>query len=390
MAMQVDILDRDMYQRDPFPTLDWIRRNEPVYRDVNGIWALTKIDDIRWAERQPTLFSSAKVGSRPNGQPQPSMIDSDDPSHANQRRGVARGFGPRQMAAYETHVREVARALVDAVIDKGSCDIVADIAKPLPMTLIGEMLGADPSEYDWLQHLSDVMITGADDPKYVTDEVINAAVEFYTYTTKAMEARRGGTGDDLISKFMTPLDDGTVMDDAHVIGNALLLLVGGNETTRNVIAGGLEALIRRPDQMAIARRSPEDLERAIEECLRWVTPIVNMVRVTTRDVEVRGVTIPEGSQVLMHYTAANRDEDHFDRPGEFDVTRDPNPHISFGWGPHLCLGASLARLELKIVYTEVLSRLSDLRFASPDFVPEYGHASFVRGMKSLPVTFRAN
>lgn len=388
--MRVDILDRDMYQRDPFPTLEWIRRNEPVYRDVNGIWALTKIDDIRWAERQPTLFSSAKVGSRPNGQPQPSMIDSDDPSHANQRRGVARGFGPRQMAAYETHVREVARALVDAVIDKGSCDIVADIAKPLPMTLIGEMLGADPSEYDWLQHLSDVMITGADDPKYVTDEVINAAVEFYTYTTKAMEARRGGTGDDLISKFMTPLDDGTVMDDAHVIGNALLLLVGGNETTRNVIAGGLEALIRRPDQMAIARRSPEDLERAIEECLRWVTPIVNMVRVTTRDVEVRGVTIPEGSQVLMHYTAANRDEDHFDRPGEFDVTRDPNPHISFGWGPHLCLGASLARLELKIVYTEVLSRLSDLRFASPDFVPEYGHASFVRGMKSLPVTFRAN
>lgn len=385
--MRVDILDRDMYQRDPFPTLDWIRRNEPVYRDVNGIWALTKIDDIRWAERQPTLFSSAKVGSRPNGQPQPSMIDSDDPSHANQRRGVARGFGPRQMAAYETHVREVARALVDAVIDKGSCDIVADIAKPLPMTLIGEMLGADPSEYDWLQHLSDVMITGADDPKYVTDEVINAAVEFYTYTTKAMEARRGGTGDDLISKFMTPLDDGTVMDDAHVIGNALLLLVGGNETTRNVIAGGLEALIRRPDQMAFARRSPEDLERAIEECLRWVTPIVNMVRVTTRDVEVRGVTIPEGSQVLMHYTAANRDEDHFDRPGEFDVTRDPNPHISFGWGPHLCLGASLARLELKIVYTEVLSRLSDLRFAAPDFVPEYGHASFVRGMKSLPVTF---
>ena len=388
--MRVDILDRDMYQRDPFPTLDWIRRNEPVYRDVNGIWALTKIDDIRWAERQPTLFSSAKVGSRPNGQPQPSMIDSDDPSHANQRRGVARGFGPRQMAAYETHVREVARALVDAVIAKGSCDIVADIAKPLPMTLIGEMLGADPSEYDWLQHLSDVMITGADDPKYVTDEVINAAVEFYTYTTKAMEARRGGTGDDLISKFMTPLDDGSVMDDAHVIGNALLLLVGGNETTRNVIAGGLEALIRRPDQMAIARRSPEDLERAIEECLRWVTPIVNMVRVTTRDVEVRGVTIPEGSQVLMHYTAANRDEDHFDRPGEFDVTRDPNPHISFGWGPHLCLGASLARLELKIVYTEVLSRLSDLCFVAPDFVPEYGHASFVRGMKSLPVTFRAN
>lgn len=385
--MQVDILDRDMYQGDPYPTLAWIRNNQPVYRDINGIWALTKIDDIRWAERQPTLFSSGAIGSRPNGQAQPSMIDSDDPSHADQRRGVARGFGPRQMSAYETHVREVARALVDAVIDKGSCDIVTDIAKPLPMTLIGEMLGADPSEYDWLQNLSDEMITGADNPKYVTDDVINAAVEFYTYTTKAMEARRDNPGDDLISKFMTPLDDGTVMDDAHVIGNALLLLVGGNETTRNVIAGGLEAMIRRPEQMAIARRSPEDLERAIEESVRWVTPIINMVRVTTQDVEVRGVTIPAGSQVLMHYTAANRDEDHFERADEFDVTRGSNAHISFGWGPHLCLGASLARLELRIIYTEIFERMDNLAFADPGFVPEYGHASFVRGMKSLPVTF---
>ena len=387
--MRVDILDRDMYQNDPYPTLEWIRRNEPVYRDVNGIYALTKIDDIRLAERQPQIFASGIIGSRPNGMPQPSMIDSDDPSHADQRRSVARGFGPRQMTAYQTHVEDVARQLVDAVVSKGSCDIVADIAKPLPMTLIGEMLGADPSEYDWLQHLSDVMITGADDPKYVTDDVVNAAIEFYGYATKAMEARRANPGADLISKFMSPLDDGTVMDDGHVIGNALLLLVGGNETTRNVIAGGLEALIRRPDQMAIARRSPEDLERAIEECIRWVTPIINMVRVTTEDVEMRGVTIPKGSQVLMHYTAANRDEDHFDRPHEFDVTRDPNPHITFGWGPHLCLGASLARLELKIVYTEILGRLNDIAFADAGFTPQYGHASFVRGMKSLPVTFRA-
>lgn len=386
--MQVDILDRDMYQNDPFPTLAWIRQNQPVYRDINGLYALTKIEDIRLAERQPQIFASGIIGSRPNGMAQPSMIDSDDPSHADQRRGVARGFGPRQMTAYQSHVEAVARQLVDAVIDKGSCDIVADIAKPLPMTLIGEMLGADPSEYDWLQHLSDVMITGADDPKYVTDEVVTAAIDFYTYTTKAMKARRDNPGDDLISKFMSPLDDGTVMDDAHVIGNALLLLVGGNETTRNVIAGGLEALIRRPDQMAIARRSPEDLERTIEECVRWVTPIVNMVRVTTQDVEMRGVTIPEGSQVLMHYEAANRDEDVFDRPDEFDVTRSPNPHISFGWGPHLCLGASLARLELRTIYNEIFNRMDDIAFADPAFTPQYGHASFVRGMKSLPVTFR--
>lgn len=387
--MQVDILDRDLYQNDPYPTLEWIRQNQPVYRDVNGTWALTKIDDIRTAERQATIFASGIIGSRPNGDPQPSMIDSDDPSHADQRRVVARGFGPRQMAAYKDHVEDVARSLVDAIIDKGRCDVVADIARPLPMTLIGEMLGADPSEYERLQGWSDAMIAGADDPKYVTDEVVTAAFDFYGYITGVMEQRRTAPGDDLVSKFMFAADGGVEMDDAHVIGNSLLLLVGGNETTRNVIAGGLEAMIRRPDQMAIARRSPEDLDRAIEECLRWVTPIVNMARITTQDVEIRGITIPKGAQVLMHYTAANRDEDVFADAHSFDVTRDPNPHISFGWGPHLCLGASLARLELKSIYTEMFNRLDDFAFADADFTPEYGHASFVRGMKSLPITFTA-
>jgi cytochrome P450 family 142 subfamily A polypeptide 1 len=163
--------------------------------------------------------------------------------------------------------------------------------------------------------------------------------------------------------------------------------VGGNETTRNVITGGLEAMIRNPEQMAIARRSPEDLERAIEECLRWVTPIINMVRVTTEDVEIRGVKIPKGSQVIMNYTAANRDEDMFVEPHTFDVTRSPNPHIAFGWGPHLCLGASLARLELRSIYTELFKQTNTIEFTDPNYQPVYSHASFVRGIQSLPVKF---
>jgi len=388
--MRIDILDRDWYQRGPFAELAWIRANEPVYCDVNGMWALTKLEDVRNAERQPQIFSNAINGSRPNGAAQPSMIDSDDPSHADQRRIVARGFTPRQMKAYEDHVREVSRQLVDAVIERGSCDVVADIARPLPMTLIGEMLGAPESDYDRLQHWSDRMIAGSDKAEYVTEDVMNAALEYYAYITEVMEDRRRSPGDDLVSKFMQGGPDGEgALDDAHVVGNALLLLVGGNETTRNVIVGGLEALIRRPEQFEWARRSPANLETAIEEMLRWVTPIVNMVRTTTRDVEVRGVTIPEGSQVLMHYMAANRDEDVFHDAHDFDATRDPNPHIAFGWGPHLCLGATLARLELKSIYTEMFARLTDFRFASPDFEPEYSHASFVRGIQSLPIEFRA-
>lgn len=387
--MRIDVLDRDWYQRGPFAELAWIRANEPVYCDVNGMWMLSKHEDVRWAERQPQIFSSATNGSRPNAAPQPSMIDADDPSHADQRRIVARGFGPRQMKAYEEHVVEVSRQLVDAVIARGECDVVADIARPLPMTLIGEMLGAPESDYEKLQTWSDRMIAGSDKVENVTEDVMNAAFEYYAYITEVMEERRARPGDDLVSKFMHGGGEGESLDDAHVVGNALLLLVGGNETTRNVIAGGFEALIRRPDQLAWAAASPENLAVAMEEMLRWVSPINQMNRTTTYDVEVRGVTIPAGSQVLMHYLSANRDEDVFERADEFDARRTPNPHIAFGWGPHLCLGASLARLELTSIFREMLSRLKNVRFADPSFEPEYSHASFVRGIHSLPIRFDA-
>lgn len=390
MHTDIDLLDRDMYQRGPFDTLAWIRANRPVFCDRRGMWALTKLEDIRWAERQPALFSSAVNGSRPNGAAQPSMIDADDPEHARQRRIVARGFTPRQMAAYESHVVAVARHLVDSVVKKGTCDIVADIAKPLPMTLIGEMLGAPESDYDRLQTWSDRMIDGSDGPENVTEDVMNAAFDYYGYISTVIEERKSSPGDDLVSKFVTAAEEGDdVLDDAHVVGNALLLLVGGNETTRNVIAGGIEALLRRPEQMRYAQASPENLERAVEEALRWVTPIINMNRTTTQDVTVRETVIPAGSQVLMHYLSANRDEEIFDRPDEFDASRHPNPHIAFGWGPHLCLGANLARLELRAVYREVLTRLSNLRLADADFEPTYSHSSFVRGIQSLPVAFDA-
>ncbi len=382
------LLDRDLYAGDPHPFFAALRAHEPVYQDETGLWALTKLDDIKWAERQPGVFSSAQ-GSRPNGTPQPSMIDSDDPLHADQRRIVQRGFTPRQMAAYEDHVREVARRLVDRVVDRGGCDIVADIAKPLPMTLIGEMLGAPESDYDRLQHWSDQMIDGADGPEHVTDQVITAAFEYHQYISEVIAERKANPGDDLVSKLVHADVDGEAMSDERVIGNALLLLVGGNETTRNVITGGLDALLRNPDQLAHTMAHLDDVTTTVEECLRWVTPIVNMNRVTTRDVEVRGVTIPEGSQVLMCYVSANRDEDVFDDPFRFDVTRNPNPHLAFGWGPHLCLGAALARLEIRVILTELLSRVTDLRLVDPDASPVYSHSSFVRGIQSLPVEFRA-
>ncbi len=380
------LLDRDLYQTGPDEAFTWLRANAPVYCDPEGTWGLFLHEDVTWAERQPTVFTNAR-GSRFRGQPQPSMIDTDDPFHAAQRRLVAKGFGPRQMAQYETHVQEVARTLVDRIAPLGRCDVVEDIAKPLPMTLIGELLGADESDHDRLQHWSDVMLTGSDLGGDPDAEVMQAAFDYYEYAAAAIASRREHPRDDLITTLVHGDVDGEPMEYGRVVGNTLLLLVGGNETTRNVITGGVDALLRHPDQRDVLLAGLDDVTGAVEECLRWVTPIVNMQRYTTEDVEVRGVTIPADSPVMLSYTSANRDERVFDDPFRFDITRSPNRHIAFGFGPHLCLGASLARLEIRTMLTELFRRLPDLRLADPEQVPEYSHSTFVRGIQHLPVEF---
>ncbi len=384
--MKIGLLDRDMYQSGPHEAFAWLRANEPVYHDESGdIWGLTLHEHIVWAQRQPTLFSNS-AGSRPNGIPQASLIDADDPSHQQARRVVAKGFMPRQMAAYEHHVVDVTRQLIDRVADSGHANVVTDFAKPLPMTLIGEMLGAPASDFEKLQRWSDQMITGADDPARISDDVVNAAIEYYMYAAEAVAQRKVEPRDDLLSLLVAAESKGTI-DNEQVIANTLLLLVGGNETTRNVITGGVYALLRHPEQLAWLQAHPEGINNAVEECLRWVTPLVNMNRITTADVTVGGMTIPAGKQVLMCYISANRDEKVFAQPHEFDIRRSPNQHVAFGFGPHFCLGSSLARLEIRVMVTELITRLPGLRLADPAMVPTYSHSSFVRGIQSLPVVF---
>jgi cholest-4-en-3-one 26-monooxygenase len=384
--MDITLLDRDLYANGPDDAFTWLRANAPVYCDAEGTWGLTLHEDIAWAERQPAIFSNAK-GSRFRGTPQQSMIDTDDPFHAAQRRLVAKGLGPRQMVKYEAHVQEVARKLVDRIAHRGHCDLVEDIAKPLPMTLIGEMLGADEADYDRLQHWSDVMLTGSDGAVHKNDATMKAAMEYYQYADAVVAERRERPQDDLISTLIHGDVDGEPMTHERVVGNALLLLVGGNETTRNVITGGVHALLTNPDQRDLLLANLDDVTGAVEECLRWVTPILNMQRWTTEDVEVRGVTIPAESSVMMCYNSANRDERVFDDPFRFDITRSPNRHIAFGFGPHLCLGASLARLEIRTILTELFRRLPDLRLADPDAALTYSHSTFVRGIHELHVEF---
>ena len=382
----INLLDRSFYAGDPYPGYAWLRAEAPVYHDDStGLWALSRHADVLWAERSTSVLSSA-LGSRPGRQPQPTMIDSDDPVHTRRRRVVSRGFTPRRVADHEAHLRAVVTELIDAVAPLGTCDLVADLAAPLPMRMIAELLGVPASDGPRLQHWSDQLISAADDPAYRTDAVMEAALEWAAYASAIVTDRRAAPQEDLMSLLVGESDEDGLSHE-ELIGEALLLLVGGNETTRNVISGGMEALMRHPDQMARLAADPTGIPLAVEECLRWVTPIINMARTTTADVEIRDTVIPAGEQVLLLYAAANRDEAVFDEPERFDTSRSPNNHVSFGFGTHFCLGAALARLEIKVMLEEVLTRLPDMALEAPSDPVPRTPSSFIRGIPSMRVVF---
>ncbi len=385
--MKINLLDRAMYSGDPEPQYAWLRDNAPVYHDdESGLWALTKHEDVVWAEAHPQLLSSAS-GSRPHTPPQPSMIDSDDPVHLRRRRVVNKGFTPRRIADHEAHVREITIGLIDAVLPRGECDLVQDLAAPLPMHMIAELLGIPPEDGKLLQHWSDLLISGADDRRYHTDAIAQAALDFAVYTDRIIDDRRANPINDLISLLVHARPGEESLTHEELIGESLLLLIGGNETTRNAISGGVEQLIRTPAQRQLLLDDPSLIPSAVEECLRWVSPIINMARTAAEDVTLRGVTIPAGDEVLLMYAAANRDPEVFEDAGAFDVTRSPNNHVSFGFGTHFCLGASLARLEIKVMLEELLQRIPNMQLADPSAPVPRTPSTFIRGIPSMPVVW---
>jgi cytochrome P450 family 142 subfamily A polypeptide 1 len=312
------------------------------------------------------------------------MIDQDDPRHTRQRRLVYKGFTPKQVAQLEEHTRSTVTRILDGVADKGECDFVTEVAAPLPMTVIGEMLGIPADDRTLLQHWSDEMIKGADGK--ATDSTVDAYMHYRSYESAIIAARRAEPLEDLPSILVQAEIDGEQLDEEELLAELLLLLVGGNETTRNVISGAMEALSANPDQQELLRDDPSLLPTAVEEFIRWVTPILNMSRTATTDIERHGRVIRKGEQLLLMYGSANRDQSAFVEPERFDVLRHPNPHVSFGFGPHFCLGASLARLEVRVMYEEILQRLPDVRLA-PGAKAVRAPSSFIRGIASLPVVF---
>ena len=384
----IDLLDGAWYAGQPFEQWAWMREHAPAYWDAkNEVWGITRYQDVMAIEKDAATFSSFKA-PRPHGDPLPMMISMDDPSHTRRRKLVNKGFTPRRVREHEATIRRICASIIDRVAAKGECDFVWDIAAPLPLLLIADMLGFPPEAYDDLLEWSDDMMRGTtvNDPA-AAEKAMHAGIAFREFQLGVIADRRSKPPqDDLVSILCYAEIDGEKLDDESIIQESLLILIGGDETSRHVITDGMLTLLAHPEQRAILATDPSTIEVGVEELLRWVTPIKNMARTVMRDVQVGEQTLHEGDQVLLMYPSANRDPEIFADPDRFDVTRNPNPHIAFGFGPHFCLGAALARIELRVMFGEVLRRLPDIRLASDDVLPRRA-SNFISGPESMPVVF---
>jgi len=386
--LTIGLTDGSFYGGDPFPAFKWMREHAPAYFDESGaVWGITRYADIKEISKDPETFSSAG-GIRPDSDALPMMIDFDAPEHVRRRRLVSEGFTPRRIRESEEGIRTICDAIIDRVCEAGSADFVREIAAPLPMIVIGNMLGVAPEDRDELLRWSDDMLKGLGSPDPgAMDRATVAAGEYAEYILAVAEQRRRDSqSDDLIGTLVHAEIEGDRLDEQSLIYESLLILIGGDETTRHVISGGMYELLRHPDQLRMLGSDRTLMPNAVEEMLRWVSPIKNMARQMTRDVELGGETLHKGEKLLLLYPSANRDERVFDRPDAFDITRSPNEHMAFGFGSHFCLGNRLARMELTLMFDRLLDRLPDLALAE-DQEPPKRAANFVSGYETMPVVF---
>ncbi len=383
-SLGIDLMSGVFFGREPHDAFAWMRANAPVYYDEpNDLWGVASYAAVKAASLDTESFSNAG-GIRPKFPPIPMMIDFDAPEHVRRRRLVSEGFTPKRVRAMEDKLRMVCDALIDEVCEEGRCDFVRDIAAPLPIIMIGDMLGVAPDDRDDLLRWSDDMLKGqgSPDPDAMTNAT-NAFVQYSEYIHPVFDDRRAsGNRDDLVGVLCHAEVDGDSLDDDSLVHETLLILIGGDETTRHVISGGMEELLAHPDQLERLSADPAGLmPGTVEEMLRWVTPIKNMARTATRDVELAGAKIKAGQELLLLYPSANRDEAVFEDPDTFDITRSPNPHVAFGFGAHFCLGNQLARLELRVMFERVLARLPDLRLATERAGCRAAQANFISGIE---------
>jgi cholest-4-en-3-one 26-monooxygenase len=396
----IDIVDPDLWVDGiPHEAFATLRREAPVFRHPGHgeempqwFWALTRHEDVQAANRDNQTFSSARGGvfldvmqSMEDRAAFQTIIDTDEPEHTRLRRLVNRGFTPRAITNFEASYREAVREVVSRALELGSFDFVAEVATLLPAYAISELLGVPVEERARISELTNV-ISGRSDPEFSgdPDASLLAATELYGYATVLAEQRRAEPRDDIVTKLITQVDDDAL--GAHEFEMFILALaVAGNETTRTAMSQGMLALINEPEQMALLRRDDTDLwNTAADEIIRFATPVVYFRRTATRDVELHGQLIRENDPVALYYLSANYDDTVFTDPQRFDVTRSPNPHVSFGGGgPHYCLGAHLARLEIRVMLEELFAATQRIELAG---TPQRLRSSWLNGLKRLPVT----
>jgi cholest-4-en-3-one 26-monooxygenase len=397
----INLLDRDRFaQGVPHEWFTYLRNNAPVYHhdepDGPGFWVVTKYDDVVAVGRDGATFSSSQsrggvvlleetdMGDFEGGGNL--MLTMDAPEHTRYRKLVNRGFTPRQMRMLEPHIRELTAQILDNVIEQGGCDYVVDVAAEVPLQVIAEMLGVPHEDRHKLFEWSNRMI-GSEDPEYQVsqEEVMNAQVEMFMYANQLAAQRRAEPRDDIITALLDAEVDGDKLSEMDFNLFFLLIAVAGNETTRNSISHGIKAFCDFPDQYQLLVEDPTRSRIATEEVVRWASPVMYFRRNVTRDTQIRGVDIAEGDKVAIYYISANRDEDVFDRPFEFDILRDPNEHVGFGGGgPHHCLGANLARMEIYVLLEEMAKRVPTLERTGE---AEPLRSNFIAGIKHMPVKY---
>jgi cytochrome P450 len=401
---EIDLNNFDLFVHgDPHAAWKVLREQAPVHWNPmgdTGYWSITAYDDALTVYRDPRTFSSQRGGIALNygltdeetmaqqagfGQ---MLIVTDPPRHTRMRQIINKRFTRAAMAPQEPHIRAIATEIIDSVAARGQCDFVIDVAAKLPTAVICEMMGIPRADWDMMFTVANMSI-GTHDPEYQIDGDAyatgrQAQMDCFNYFVNTIGERRKNPGTDLVSALVHGEIEGEKLTDLEILFNCFLLIIGGQETTRNATSGGMLALIDNPDQRARLMRDRSLLPIAIEEILRYTSPVTHMMRTATRDVEMRGQRIKEGDRVVIWNASANRDPSQFPDPDRFDITRTPNEHLAFGHGEHFCLGANLARLELIVMFDEVLKRLPDLELAG---AVQRLYSNFVAGIKHMPVRF---
>ena len=385
---------------DPWDLYRWLRDEAPIHRDEpNNLWILSRHEDVFAISREPTRYCN-RFGVRPNIAADMSLIAMDGEEHTAMRRLINRGFTPRRVRELVPHVRDITNAVIDEVAERGRIEFIEDFAIHVPLIVISELMGLDPETRKRMYRWSDDMMAGDGAVDDQDPRLHAAAIAFGEYAEVCQDlitARRADPADDLISVLTAAYDDGALekeklsgtevdygslgiesMADDDLQMFLTLLLVAGNETTRNAIAGGMKVLSEFPEEQARLIEHLDDeafVDLAVDELIRFVSPVMSFMRTVTETHDYKGVTFEEGDRILMLYQSANRDERVFDDPDRLILDRDPNPHLAFGTGAHFCLGANLARMEVKVVFEELFRRLPDIH--ANDALP------IVRGASSL-------